>query len=346
MENVRLEDIAKKLNLTKVSISKALRDHPDISEGTRKKVKKMAKKMGYRPNLVARSLTSKKSQIVGVIVPKMAHSFFSSVIEGIYRAASESDYEIILGVSLEDEKLEKKHIESMLNMRVDGLLISISEQTKDPGRFDIVKNMNIDLVFFDRGFTNADYTYVKVEDRESAKKGVLHMIERGYKNITHLAGYSTVEIGRDRSLGYRDAMEEAGLEVRDSAIIEAGFSEKDGYKGFGKLIELHGKPEAVFAATYPVGLGVLQYMNDHDIDPRKMAILAFGSSEFNRYLSHPFTCINQPTLELGRRAFEQIVKEIESKDHKKKAEIIRLPADLEKYNNFMFEGYKGKGNRV
>src|SRR5699024_3216170 len=131
------------------------------------------------------------------------------------------------------------------------------------------------LVFFDRGFTNAGYTYVKVEDRESAQKGVRHMIERGYKDIAHLAGYSTIEIGMDRNLGYQDALKEAGLEVDDSRIIEGGFSERDGYKGFAQLVEQCGLPEAVFTATYPVGLGVLQYLKDHDIDPDKVAILAF-----------------------------------------------------------------------
>ncbi len=328
MKNVRLQDIADKLNLTKVSVSKALRDHPDISEKTKTRVKKKAKELGYRPNLVARSLASKKSRMVGLIVPKIAHSFFSSVIDGVYRAAAESGYEVILGVSLEDEEQERKHIESMLDMRVDGLLISVSEKTRSPDRFDIVKKMNIDLVFFDRGFSDAGYTYVKVEDREGALKGVRYLIERGYKDIAHLAGYSTVEIARDRSLGYQDALKEAGLEVDNKKIIEGGFSEKDGYKGFAQLVEQYGLPEAVFTTTYPVGLGVLQYLKDHDIDPEQVAILTFGSSEFNRYLSHPFTCIEQPTFELGRRAFEQILKEMNSKDEITK-ELIQLPAILE-----------------
>src|SRR5699024_4435575 len=147
MKNVRLKDIAKKLDLTKVSVSKALRDHSDISEETKKKVKEMAKEMGYRPNLVARSLTSKKTQTVGVIVPKIAHSFFSSVIEGIYQAALESEYEVILGVSMEDDELERKNIESMLDMRVEGLLISVSEKTKSVHNFDLVQEMNTSLVF-------------------------------------------------------------------------------------------------------------------------------------------------------------------------------------------------------
>lgn len=326
-KNIRLIDIAEKLNLTKVSVSKALRDHPDISLETRKKVKKVAREMGYRPNLLARSLTSKKSQTIGVIIPKMANYFFAPVIEGIYNSASKSDYEVVLGISLEDEKLEKKHIESMLNMRVDGLLVSVTEQTKNPKRFEIVREMGINLVFFDRGFSDAGFTYIKVEDRNSAKAGIGYLIEKGFKDIAHLSGYEGVEIGRERKAGYLDALREASVEITDQAIVEGGFSERDGYRGFQKLLEQHGKPEAIFTVTYPVGLGALEYMNENGMDPNEITILAFGSSEFNRHLVNPFICIEQPTYDLGRRAFERIVLEMNA-ESKPLPEIIQLSSTV------------------
>lgn len=326
-KNVRLVDIAEKLDLTKVSVSKALRDHPDISAETRKKVKKVAREMGYRPNLAARSLTSQKSQTIGVIIPKMANYFFAPVIEGIYNSAGDSNYEVVLGISLEDEKLEKKHIESMLNMRVDGLLVSVTEQTNDPKRFDIVREMGIDLVFFDRGFSDTGFTYIKVDDRESAKIGVNHLIEKGFKEIAHLAGYESVEIGRERKAGYLDALERSSINMSTQAIVEGGFSEKDGYEGFRKLIKQYGKPEALFTVTYPVGLGALEYMKEKGIDPNEVTVLAFGSSEFNKHLVNPFICIEQPTYELGRRAFEQIIKEMNAVS-KPVPEIIQLPSKI------------------
>lgn len=326
-KNIRLVDIAKKLDLTKVSVSKALRDHPDISEKTRQKVKEVAREMGYRPNLVARSLTSQKSQTIGVIIPKMANYFFAPVIEGIYNSANNSDYDVVLGISLEDEKLEKKHIESMLNMRVDGLLVSITEQTKNPERFEIVRDMGIDLVFFDRGFSNAGFTYIKVDDRTSAKTGVNHLISKGFKKISHLAGYGSVEIGRERKAGYLEALEEASVQITSDAIVEGGYSEKNGYVGFEKLLNQSGMPDALFAVTYPVGLGALEYMNDHNINPHDIPILAFGGSEFNKHLVNPFICIEQPTFELGRKAFSQIEKEMNSKEQSS-PEIIELSAYL------------------
>lgn len=324
------------MDLTKVSVSKALRDHPDISEETRKKVKKMAKKMGYRPNLVARSLTSKKTNIIGVIVPKIAHTFFSAVIQGIYQAALKTDYEVILGISMEDAELEKKHVESMLNMRVEGLLVSISEKTKNMSSFENVRKMGVDLVFYDRGYISDGFTYMKVEDREGARKGVMHMINNGYKDIAHLSGKLEAEnrkdrnigkIGQERFLGYRDAMEEANIEINEKAIVEGAYGEEDGYKGFGQLLKQYGKPEALFCVTYPVGVGALRSMLDHGIDPGDIPILSFGSSEFNRYLSHPFICIEQPSFELGQRAFKRLVSEINA-EGEIKPELITLPIDI------------------
>lgn len=317
MKNITLQDIANELGLTKVSISKALRDHPDISEDTRIKVKKMAKKLGYRPNLVARSLTSSKSKTIGLIIPKIAHYFFATVVESIYKTAFENGYEVIIGVSLEDEELEKTHLETMMQMRVDGLLVSITEQTTDIERFEEVRNMGIDVVFFDRGFKDSGFSYLKAEDRQSARVGVEHLIEDGYREIAHLAGVDHNEISRNRKLGYTEALTSAGIEINENMIIEGGFSEEAGYESFQKLIDNYGVPEALFTVTYPVGLGALKCMIENDIDPREVKILAFGKSDFNEYLMSPFVCIDQPTVSLGIQAVEQLLAEINSTKNSK-----------------------------
>lgn len=327
MKNVRLVDIAKELNITKVSVSKALRNHSDISEDTREKVKKVAKKLGYRPNLVARSLTSSKSKTIGVIIPKIAHFFFASVMEGIYREAKKNGYEIFLGVSFEDEKQEKKLLETMMEMRVEGLLISLTEQTKDPKRFDEIRNMGIDLVFFDRGIKDYGFSYIRAEDRKSAEQGVKKLIGMGYKDIVHIAGYEHSEIGHGRKNGYLDAMNGAGLKVDGKAIVEGGFSENDGFEGFQRLINGYGVPEAVFTVSYPVGLGALKCMKENKIDPIDVKILSFGKSDFNEYLDSPFLCIDQPTQILGEKATKQLLKEMKSKNPISPG-LIELPSSV------------------
>jgi len=331
MKNVRLEDIAKELNLTKVSVSKALRDHKDISLNTRKRVKAMAKKMGYHPNMQARSLTSRETMTIGVIIPKIAHTFFAATIEGIYEIAEEKGYRILLGVSREKEELEIENIKAMVNMRVDGLVVSVTEQTKNAKAFDIVRKMGIHLVFFDRGFSDAGYSYIKVEDKESAKKGIKHLIDLGYKEIAHLSGYRTSSIGRERLIGYREALSEAELYMPENAIVEGGFNVHDGTRGYEKLLKEYGDPEAIFAVTYPVGLGILNKMDSLGIDPSKTEILTFGGSVFNRYLSTPFICIDQPNYELGKKAIEKLFQEMEA-DEEIEPVTIELPANVQSEN--------------
>ena len=327
MKNITLQDIAEELGLTKVSISKALRDHPDISVDTRIRVKETAKRLGYRPNLVARSLTSAKSKTIGLIIPKIAHYFFASVVESIYKTAFENGYEVIIGVSLEDEELEKKHLETMLQMRVDGLLVSVTEKTRDVERFKAVRDMGINLVFFDRGIKDAGFSYIKAEDRNSARKGVKHLLEKGYTEIAHLSGFDYVEIGKNRKAGYMDALQEAGIAVNEDMIVESGYSEGDGFKSFQKLLDSYGRPEAVFAVTYPVGLGVLKCMKANNLNPDEMPILSFGKSNFNEYLSSPFICIDQPTTSLGIKAVEQLLNEIDEGRNAKPV-TIELPSQI------------------
>ncbi len=147
---VTLSDIARRVKVSKVTVSKALRGHPDISAETAGKVKKVARELGYLPNFMARNLSSRRSNTIGVIVPKIAHFFFSSVIEAIYDAAFENNYEIILTVSQENAERELRHVESLLSMRVDGLIVSLSQQTRDTSIFDKVQQRGVPLICMDR----------------------------------------------------------------------------------------------------------------------------------------------------------------------------------------------------
>ena len=163
--HITLDDIAKRLNVSKVTVSKALRGHPDISKETTQLVKKVAEELGYTPNYMARNLSSRHSNTIGVVIPKIAHFFFSAVIESIYDAAFYNNYEIILTVSQESEDRQTKHIESLLAMRVDGLIISITQQTRDLSIFEKVKRQGIPLTFIDRILDIPNTSSVTVDDR-------------------------------------------------------------------------------------------------------------------------------------------------------------------------------------
>ena len=307
-----LDDIAKELNITKVSVSKALRDHPDISDLTKLKVKETARKLGYKPNLIARSLTSSRSRTLGVIVPKIAHNFFAHVVAGVQKYASEMGYEILLTVSEENEDLERKHIETLVSMQVEGLLISVSMKTKDISVYKWLRDIQVPMVFFDRYIPDLGFNSVIINDRLAAKHAVEQLILQGCSRIAHLSGYDHISIGQQRRIGYQEALNEHGIEINPALIVEGGFGEGSGYKGFKELMKRNMNIDALFAVTFPVGLGTYVAMREQDptmIDKIKM--LAFGDSGIRGIVPYPHYYVDQPGTLIGQKATELLLKEIE-----------------------------------
>lgn len=310
-KRVRLIDIAERLNITKVSVSKALRDHPDISKETRDLVKKTATEMGYTPNLLARSLSSQKSHTLGVVVPKIAHTFFSSVIDAIQEEATRTGYGIVLAVSNENAALERQHIERLLAMRVDGLLVSVSGQKPDLDVYQRVRNMHVPLVFFDRQIKGLGFSSVTVGDREGAQKAVEYLIQKGYRKIALIGGTNEVEIGQERRAGYEAALRKYDIPVYEPWVVEGGFDEWHGYGAFLKILRSGELPEAIFAVTFPVGLGIRGAIREHEPELLDtIQIVTFGEGGLNEFYTYPHICVRQPTHEMGRRAVEILLSEI------------------------------------
>lgn len=325
---VRLVDIAKKLNVTTVTVSKALRDHPDISPKTKKLVSDTAKKMGYSPNFIARNLSSKKSNTIGVVVPKIAHFFFGSVIESIYEAALGNNYEIILMVSQENSELEKKHLETLLSMRVDGIIISISQETTNYSIFEMIKKRGIPIVFIDRIPDMEDVNKVYVDDRGGAFKAVEHAIKIGYKRIGHFAGYYNVNIGRQRYLGFRDALKRYGIKINQDWIFKGGFGEKFGYESFMKLYYNNNLPEMIFTVTYPVALGIYRAISELELNiPEDIDLICFGDAAEQKYLSPPLTCIDQAPSLMAKYAMEVMLQNLNDPENYN-TKTIEIPTEL------------------
>ncbi len=314
-ERVTLSDIAERMGLTKVSISKALRDHPDISSHTKKRVKELAEKMGYAPNRLARSLTTDKTSTLGVIIPKIAHNFFADALAGINKVAFANGYEIVLCVSEEDAGFEAQHLRTLLSMQVDGLLVSVSEETEGAETFMNVQNQGIPLVFFDRVLGGVGASTVTVDDEGGAYQVVEHAIRHGCQDIAHIGGFSHVDIGAKRRKGYEQALRDHDIPVREEWIVEGGFGELHGYRGFEQLLEAEMLPKAIFAVTFPVALGVNDAMRR--IDPAlqdEIQMYSFGQHELNRFFSHPHISVHQPARELGKQAITILLEEIENPD--------------------------------
>jgi len=308
---ITLLDIANKIGVSKVSVSKALRDHPDISPEKTELIKKTAQKMGYYPNIAARNLSSRKTNTLGVIVPVIANNFFASVIESIYNYAFENNYEIILAVSQEDSARERKHLETMLSMRVDGIIISVTEHSSNLDLFRSIKKRNIPLVFFDRIANLKGINTITVDNEAGAFAAVEHAIKHGYRKIGFLSGWDDVNIGKERMSGFLNVMEKYKINVNKDWIIHCGYSKVDGYNGFMEMYKKGDLPEFIFTVTFPVALGTYSAAEELGLKiPQDFDILCFGNSDINNYLTPSLSCIDQDTTELAKNSFDLMLENI------------------------------------
>lgn len=325
---VTLNDIAQKLGVSIITVSKALRGHPDISHNTAELIKKTAAELGYSPNFMARNLAARKSNTIGVVLPQIAHHFFSSIIDHIYNYAMMNNYEVFLTVSQENAEMQKKQIQTLLSMRVDGIIISISQDTDNFEIFETATSRQVPLVFMDRIPDLNNCNTVTVDDRGGAYKVIDHAIKLGYKRIAHFAGYTNINIGRERMLGFRQAMSDHGLEINYDWILEGDFGEKSGYDSFMKLYHEKNLPDLILAVTYPVAIGI--YMAAQEVGmkiPDDIDLICFGNSQVQNFLSPPLSCVNQPTEQLAAKSMELLLDNIDNIGNFKNKNII-IDTDL------------------
>jgi len=325
---ITIGDIARKLEVSKVTVSKALRGHPDISDETAKLIKKTAEELGYTPNFAARRLSSRKSNAIGVVVPKIAHFYFSAVIEAIYDTAFKNGYDIALTVSQENPERERKHIETLLAMRVDGMIISITQDTRDKSIFRKVLDLNIPIVFMDRVIDLKGTSQVTVDDYGGALRAVKHAIEMGYRKIGYIGGCKRINIGKKRYAGYVDALRESGMEPNPDWEFFGGFGDETGYEGLRKMYSGSGIPEFIFTATYPIALGVLSACSElHIRVPDELDLISFGGGSIGKFVKPEISYVNQSPESIGKLSTELVIEHIQEQG-KFKPRHIQIPTEL------------------
>jgi len=324
---IQQKDIARILNVSTMTVSKALRGHSDIALETRERIQNLAKELGYRPNFVARNLSSKRTFTLGVVMPKIAHSFYSSVLDGIQTMAQKHGYEIILTVSRENAKKEEEHILSLISMRVDGLLVSVSQEVAI-SCFKPVEQMGIPLVFFDRAIDEMEFSSVTVDDRGGAASAVEHAIKLGYRKIMHFAGYENVDISRKRRDGYLDALKKYNIPIEKDMIIETGFGIQAGYDAFMKIYKSGNLPEVIFAVSDSVAMGVYQAAKEVNLKVgQDIGLIGFTDINVASFLSPPLTTVHEPAELMGEKAVGLLLEEVESIE-RPEVQRIMLPTEL------------------
>lgn len=327
MSRTTLRDLAKKLNLSASTISRALNDSPEISDATKSKVLKASLALNYHPNILARGLINKQTKIIGVIVPEITHNFFSLAISGISGVAYDAGYVIMLCESNESYDREVINTSALVSNQIAGLIVSISQETKRHDHFEYLQRIGIPLVFFDRVCESLKTSRILVDDYGGAFRAVEYLIKKGRKRIAHLGGTEHLSISRDRFTGYLDALNTFGIPFDNDLVYFGGFQEENGVKGMQVLFESEKKLDAVFAVNDPVAIGAYEEIRNRGLRiPDDIAVVGFSNNPVAAIIDPPLTTIEQPAYELGQRAaivlLEQIVAKTEKRIYKPVREVL------------------------
>ena len=336
MKPATLKQIAEHLNISITTVSKALKDYPDVSKKTKALVKELAKTLNYKPNAFAVNLRTKESKTIGLIIPVIVHHFFSSVIKGIVAQAEKKGYLVIILQSNESYELEKKQIDLLLSHRVDGILISLANGTADFSHLNEVLAQDKPLVMFDKIAKIVKCSKVIIDDRKAAYIATQHLIDTGCKRIAHFRGALLPQNSIDRFLGYKKALLDNGMTYDPSLvyICECGdMSFDEGKKNAQQLLKDHTDVDGIFINTDLVAIGAMTEFNKQGVKiPEDIAIVGFSNWFMSSVISPTLTTIDQPGYLMGKTAFKQLYKEIKQRKNNKPVVFkdIVLDTDLVK----------------
>ncbi len=296
---ITIKDIAKSLNISVSTVSRALKDHPDISEETKKKVQAFAEKYNYSPNPLALSLRNSRTDIIGVMVPQISHFFFSSVIEGVESVAEEHGFHVFLSQSGESEIKEKHNVQAFIKGRVAGVLVSMAKETTDFEHFKLLQENEIATVFFDRICPDINTHRVVVDDYQGARTAVSHLIDNGCKRIAMLHSPMNLEISKNRFNGYKDALRKAQIDY-DESLVRLCDNRLEALRVVPELMNIENPPDAFFAVNDRTASGVLQVLKSLNISiPEDVAVCGFSNGLISEVTDPPLTTVEQNGFEMG-----------------------------------------------
>ena len=328
-EKATIHDIARKLNITASTVSRALKDHPRISTETKKAVIKAAQKLNYQPNNIAAALRNGKSNIIGIIVPTADRTFFSSVIRGIEEIANTSRYQVIICQTYDNYEKEVATIEALLNSRVDGIIASHAKETVNFEHFLKVKEKGIPLILFDRSNDELEVSHIVIDDFLGAFKATEHLIQQGCKRIAHFTNTLKISIYKERLRGYREALLHYGVKYDESLVIESNLQLDDGRNSMLQLLKLKEIPDGLFSASAFGALGALQVLKEKGYSiPDDVAIVGFSNEPFTSFTEPSLSVVDQHSMRMGNAAAEIFLEEMAAKDKKFIPQKIVLKPEL------------------
>ncbi len=313
--NTTLESISKELGVSVSTISRVLNGKSDkfrISKKTQDLIFQTAKKLNYTPNQIARGLRLKKTHTIGYIIPDISNPFFSSIAQSVERSARKFGYSVLLSDSEESTEIEIQILKSIIQRKVDGLIISPVGQ--DVKHILEVHQKNIPIVLIDRHFPDLNIPFVTSDNFNGAFEAVNYLIESGHKKIACIQGLINTMPNIDRVRGYRDAFRKNNLPVDDSLIVGDSFGEENGYIETKILLKRNDRPTAIFAISNLISLGALRALKEEGLNvPDDISIISFDDQPYSSLLATPMTSVTQQSSEIGYIATKLLIDSIDSK---------------------------------
>ena len=328
-DKVTIYDISKKLNISAATVSRALNNNPKISEKTRKLVAKTAAEMNYKQNRLAQALKKGRTNNVGVIVPYINRSFFSSVIRGIEEELTPHGYHIIICQSHEEVGNEAEQINALLDTQIDGIFMSVSKTTQTTEHIKKIQEEGTPLVFFDRKIDVPGVSSVVLDDYKAGYIATEHLIKEGCSKIAHLSGDINLEIYKNRFEGYKSALKANKIKFNPDFVIQTSSKIESGMQAVEELWKLDEKPDAIFSAGDYAALGAIQELKSRKIKiPQEVCVVGFSNEPFTKYMELPITSMDQTPLMMGKIAAQVFLEQINEKKNLSIEKKVVLPPEL------------------
>jgi LacI family transcriptional regulator len=307
---VTMMDIARDLQVSVVTVSKVLRNQGRISAATRKRVLRRAKALHYQMNWVARSLVTRRTYTIGLLLPDFTHPFFAEIARAVAQTVRPHGYHVIISYSEEDPKLELSEADSLLARQVDGLIIASAQAVHCLDLFQRIQRRKVPYVLIDRPIAGLQASFVGVDNRAIGRLATEHLLARGCCHIGHLRG-PDIGIAAERLEGYQRALSKRGLRTPLRYVVAGGHGDKTGYEGMRRLLRMRPLPDGVFCYNDPVAIGAIKAILESGLKvPHDISVVGAGNVQYSDLLAVPLTTVDQGTCQIGARAAELLMEQI------------------------------------
>jgi DNA-binding LacI/PurR family transcriptional regulator len=321
---VTIKDLARHLNISVATVSRAMRNMPEIKAETRAAVLKLAKEWDYQPNILATNLVKSRTKTIGVIVPDLAYHFFASVIKGIEEEAFARGYSLLLTQTSELYERELTNVQNLSRGQVEGFIVSVSQETTDYEHFKRLQRKGIPLVFFDRDANEIDVPKVMVDNVGAAYEATKHLIENGSKRIAFLAGPANVTVSNLRQEGYINALKDSGFLIDETLIVHGNYNMQGAIELTNKLFELPNPPDGMVVVSDRLAVGAITALRKKNIKiPEDVAIVSFNDEPICTIVTPSLTSVSQPTFEMGKMAMSLLINQIENAENPSEVKVFK-----------------------